>query len=242
MASRYITRDASRTSDKITKIKTTIAMTQGQFISIEGIEGAGKSTVLDYIYDYLISNTKFRVIKTREPGGTEVAEEIRKILLMHLPHEENIQPETELLLMFASRIQHITHRILPALLNGTWVVCDRYIDATYAYQGGGRQIDFNFIKALDRQLVGQLYPNLTLLLDVPVEVGMARAAGRPLKKDRIESERFEFFEKVRAVYLQRANLEPKRVKIIDANSPLEELYAKVEHHLAEFISQKMEIS
>lgn len=216
-------------------------MTRGKFITIEGIEGAGKSTVLDYIQDYLSSFfTKIKVISTREPGGTEIAEEIRNILLRHPYTHEEIQPETELLLMFAGRAQHISHLIMPALLTGNWVICDRFIDATYAYQAGGRKLDLNFIKTLDRQIVGHLYPDLTLLLDVPVEVGMKRAEGRLFTKDRIENEPLEFFANVRSLYLQRAELEPKRIKIVDTNCELSEVYARVRSHLDEFIKRKTE--
>lgn len=215
-------------------------MARGKFITIEGIEGAGKSTVLDFIADYLSSTVKIKAISTREPGGTEIAENIRNILLMHPHHTETIQPETELLLMFAGRVQHISNCIMPALLSGAWVICDRFIDATYAYQGGGRKIDMNFIKTLDRQLVGQLYPDLTLLLDVPVDVGMMRAEGRLSKKDRIENETLEFFENVRSVYLKRAKDDPKRIKVIDASCQLVDVYAKVRSNLDEFIGRKTE--
>lgn len=211
-------------------------MIRGKFITIEGIEGAGKSTVLDFIQDYLSSSAvKIKAISTREPGGTEIAEDIRDILLRHPHSVETIQPETELLLMFAGRVQHISQCIMPALLAGNWVICDRFIDASYAYQGGGRKIDVNFIKALDRQLVGQLYPDLTLLLDVPVEIGMKRAEGRLITKDRIENETLEFFENVRSVYLQRAKLEQNRIKVIDTSCELADVYAKVRSNLDEFI-------
>lgn len=214
-------------------------MMRGKFITVEGIEGAGKSTVVDYIEDYLSSSlADTKIISTREPGGTEVAESIRNILLMHLPGTEEILAETELLLMFAGRVQHISHCIMPALVSGHWIVCDRYIDATYAYQGGGRKIDLTFIRSLDRQIVGQLYPDLTLLLDVPVKVGMERAEGRLTKKDRIENEAFEFFENVRSVYLERAKQEPNRIKVIATNCELDAVYAKVRSILDEFISRK----
>lgn len=211
-------------------------MTRGKFVTIEGIEGAGKSTVLDFIKDYLTSSAvNIKVVSTREPGGTEIAEDIRDILLRHPGSSESIRPETELLLIFAGRAQHISQCILPALLAGNWVICDRFIDASYAYQGGGRKVDIDFIKVLDRQIVGQLYPDLTLLLDVPVEIGMKRAESRLFTKDRIENETLEFFENVRSVYLQRAKLEQNRIKVIDASCELAEVYAKVRSNLDEFI-------
>lgn len=213
--------------------------TRGKFITIEGIEGAGKSTVLDFIQDYFSSKAvkarHLKFITTREPGGTPLAEDMRNLVLLHPGANEILLPETELLLMFAGRAQHISHVIMPALLSNQWVICDRYIDATYAYQGGGRQIDMSFIKLLDRQIVGQLYPDLTILLDVPVEVGMKRAESRQGKKDRIENETLNFFNNVRDVYLQRASNEPKRIKVVDANCAIEAVYAKVQRILDDLL-------
>lgn len=193
-------------------------MTRGQFITIEGTEGAGKSTALQFIKDYLSEANK-TVVMTREPGGTEIAEEIRRVLL-YPASTEKMSPETELLLMFASRAQHIEHCILPALQKGQWVVSDRYVDASYAYQGGGRQMDSHQIKVLDKAIVGEHYPDLTLLLDIPAELGFLRTEKRGAQKDRIEKERMDFFVRVRNAYLDRAKEDPKRIVIIDASLDL----------------------
>lgn len=210
-------------------------MKRGTFITIEGTEGAGKSTALQFIQSYLTKAGK-EVVVTREPGGTVVAEEIRKILL-HPMNSETIQPETELLLMFAGRAQHISRCILPALQSGKWVISDRYIDASYAYQGGGRGIDFYHIKALDKLVVGNFYPDLTLLLDVPAEIGFARAEKRSPIRDRIEQEKIDFFLRVRSVYLDRAKQDPNRIKIIDASLALPVVQANIGKALDTFIKQ-----
>lgn len=210
-------------------------MKRGKFITIEGTEGAGKSTALQFIQSYLTKAGK-EVVVTREPGGTVVAEEIRKILL-HPMNSETIQPETELLLMFAGRAQHISRCILPALQSGKWVISDRYIDASYAYQGGGRGIDFYHIKALDKLVVGNFYPDLTLLLDVPAEIGFARAEKRSPIRDRIEQEKIDFFLRVRSVYLDRAKQDPNRIKIIDASLALPVVQANIGKALDTFIKQ-----
>ena len=216
---------------------------RGKFITIEGIEGAGKSTVSDFINDYLTSKPRhIDLVSTREPGGTEVAERIRKIILMHPYHDdEHIEPITELLLMFAGRSQHVKHCVEPALQDGKWVLCDRYIDATYAYQGGGRHLSMELIAQLDKEIVGDLYPDLTILLDVPVEVGMARTEGRLLGKDRIENEPLQFFKAVKEVYHQRARRDPKRIKMIDANCELEVVYGRVTAILDDFIRQQADL-
>lgn len=209
-------------------------MQQGKFISLEGGEGAGKSTVLQYIKSHL-QRAGIQAEFTREPGGTPLAEQIRNVLL-HPYTDEIITPKTELLLMFACREQHIKHCILPWLNAGKWVVSDRYVDASYAYQGGGRGIEMEIIKDLDRHIVGNVYPNLTLLLDLPPELGFERAAKRGGGKDRIEKEKIDFFNKVRSVYLQRAKQDPQRIKMIDASLPLEEVEQQVAAALNEFIT------
>lgn len=209
-------------------------MQQGKFISIEGGEGAGKSTVLQFINSHL-QRAGIHAEFTREPGGTELAEQIRNVIL-HPDTDESIEPKTELLLMFAGREQHIKHRILPWLNAGKWVVSDRYVDASYAYQGGGRGIDINFIEALDRHIVGSVYPSLTLLLDLPPELGFERAAQRGNGKDRIEKEKIDFFNRVRNVYLQRAKQDPQRIKIINASLPLEEVERQVGAALDEYMA------
>ena len=187
-------------------------MTKGLFITLEGGEGAGKSTQLAYVRRR-IEAAGIPLHVTREPGGTPLAEQIRELLLDH--REEEMAPDTELLLMFAARAQHLARLIRPALARGEWVLCDRFTDATYAYQGSGRGIDFARIKVLEDWVQGELRPDLTLLLDLPVEVGMARAGQRG-ELDRFEREQRDFFERVRAAYLARAEQEPERFRIIDA--------------------------
>lgn len=198
---------------------------RGKLITIEGTEGAGKSSALAFIHTYL-ENHHRPVTLTREPGGTVIGESIRQILL-HTPNNEPLSPEAELLLMFAARAQHIKQVIMPALQAGQWVVSDRYVDASYAYQGGGRLIEQRTIAFLDHWLVADYQPDLTLLFDLPVEVGLARAASRGEGKDRIEQEKIDFFERVRQAYLARAKEAPERIKIIDANQPPEAVQAAV---------------
>ncbi len=208
-------------------------MAQGKFISLEGTEGAGKSTALQFIKQYLLK-ANIDVVWTREPGGTEVAEDIRRLVLHPMSFEE-IEPETELLLMFAARAQHMKKYILPALNAGKWIATDRFIDASYAYQGGGRGMEMNYIAMLDKWIVGTNYPHLTLLLDIPPEIGFQRAELRGAEKDRIEEEKMEFFVRVRDVYLQRAKQDPARIKIIDANVPLFAVESQIRNVLDEFI-------
>lgn len=210
-------------------------MTNGKFITLEGIEGAGKTTVLEIVYAHLASY-QIEVVLTHEPGGTVVAEKIRDLLL-HPNSTETIQSETELLMLFAGRAQHLSQCILPALQAGKWVVSDRFIDASYAYQGGGRGTKREHIKLLDQWIVGPCYPDLTLLLDVTPEVGHMRMAKRGAVKDRIEAEKNDFFARVREVYLQRAQHDAKRIKVIDANTGLAEVKAQVYRELDAFIGQ-----
>ncbi|MDD1620813.1 MAG: dTMP kinase [Methylococcaceae bacterium] len=198
-------------------------MKLGRFITLEGCEGVGKSTNLRFV-ETLLAERQVDVVVTREPGGTELAENIRQLLLTK--HHENITPEAELLLMFAARSQHIQHVILPALQRGAWVLCDRFTDATYAYQGGGRNMGTETIAWLEQTVQGDLRPDLTLLLDAPVETGMRRARNRGLL-DRFESEQLDFFDRVREAYLQRAHLYPGRYAIIDAASPLSEVQRQI---------------
>ncbi len=187
----------------------------GTFISVEGIEGVGKSTAVKFIQNYL---SRPNLIVTREPGGTKIAEEIRAVVLQ--PSDEKMTIETELLLMFASRSEHLAKVIVPALQQGNTVICDRFVDATYAYQGGGRQMALSHITMLEKWIVGLLKPTLTILLDADPEIGLMRAKHRG-PHDRIESEKIEFFQRVRAVYLQRAAVEPERFYVIDAAQSLE---------------------
>lgn len=212
-------------------------MKPGKLITLEGVEGAGKSTALAFIKRYL-EEANVNLITTREPGGTPYAEKIRHLLL-HANADERVLPETELLLMFAGRAQHIAQCIRPALKSGKWVLSDRYIDASYAYQGGGRGVPVSFIEALDKQVVNDLYPTLTFLLDLPVEIGMARAEQRQAGKDRIEQEKIEFFERVRQAYLLRAKVDPKRMVVIDASQTLPEVEMQLQRSLDKFLMTQL---
>jgi dTMP kinase len=191
-------------------------MSRGKFITLEGGEGVGKTTNLAFISDYLRQHN-IDVVVTREPGGTELAEKIRQLLLDN--KSEAISETAELLMMFAARAQHIKHVIEPALAHGKWVLCDRFTDATYAYQGGGRNMKISTITWLENLVQGPLRPDLTLLLDAPVEVGIARVRKRGAF-DRFESEKISFFDNVRRAYLLQADLYPERIKLIKANQPL----------------------
>lgn len=186
------------------------------FITIEGMDGAGKTTVLQAIAHW-IEQQGHRCALTREPGGTPLAEELRQLLLT--PREEVIHPDTELLLMVSARHQHVKTRIQPLLAQGTWVVSDRFYDASYAYQGGGRGMDMARIASLHSWALGDFAPDLTLLLDLPVALGKARVSGRGEAQTRFEEEQLAFFESVRSAYLQRAQAEPERIVIIDASQP-----------------------
>lgn len=197
-------------------------MTRGRFITLEGIEGAGKSTQLPAVAAALEARG-LQVLITREPGGPPVAERIRTVLLD--PDCQGMADDTELLLMFAARAEHLARRIRPALESGTWVVCDRFTDATYAYQGGGRGLDPTRIAVLEDLVQGGLRPDLTLLFDLPVTLGLARA-GRRSAPDRFETEAEHFFDRVRAAYLERARAEPGRVRVIDAEAAPEAVAAR----------------
>ncbi|MAC99556.1 MULTISPECIES: dTMP kinase [Pseudomonas] len=204
----------------------------GVFVTLEGPEGAGKSTNLAYIAAALRA-AGCEPLLTREPGGTPIAEQIRGLLLAH--HEEPMDDDAELLLVFAARAQHLNRVIRPALATGRVVISDRFTDATYAYQGGGRGIDLTRIAALEHWTQGDLRPDLTLVLDVPVEVGMTRARARSAL-DRFESEQQSFFEAVRSSYLSRAELAPERYVIVDASADLDQ----VQQRLQPFIDQVLE--
>ena len=186
---------------------------QPRLLSIEGGEGAGKSTVLSALREALLADGH-EVVSTREPGGTPLAERIRELLLGG--SGEPVHAETELLLMFAARAQHVREVVLPALQRGAWVISDRFTDSSYAYQGAGRGLDEAFIATLEQKVVG-IEPGLTLLLDLDVRVGRARANGRDLWPDRIESEQDDFFERVREGFRKRAMDEPERFRVIDAS-------------------------
>ena len=191
-------------------------MIRGKFITLEGGEGVGKTTNLIFIKHYLQQHN-IPVVVTREPGGTVLAEKIRHLLLDN--NSEIISEQAELLLIFAARSQHIKHVIEPALAQGEWVLCDRFTDATYAYQGAGRNMRISTIEWLENLVQGILRPDLTVLLDAPVEIGMDRAKERGAF-DRFESEKSSFFEQVRRAYLLQAELYPERIKLIKANQPL----------------------
>ena len=194
-------------------------MARGRFITVEGIEGAGKSTHIAYL-ETLVGTAGHPVIVTREPGGTPIGEALRALLLG--PRNEAMDSDTELLLMFAARAEHLARVIRPALQAGTWVLCDRFTDATYAYQGGGRGIPEERIRALETWVHGDLQPDLTLLFDLPVEAGLARAAGRG-PADRFEQEDVAFFERVRESYRARAARHGKRFRIIASDASREEV-------------------
>jgi dTMP kinase len=197
-------------------------VSKGRFITLEGIEGAGKSTVSRLVRDKLRQRA-IPVLMTREPGGTPLAERMRQIVLDR--GDERMTPQAETLLMFAARSVHVDNLIRPALGRGDWVVCDRFTDATRAYQGGGRGVSERWIEELAKETYGDLSPDCTLLLDLPVKLGLDRAKVRAgdAAADRFESEREPFFERVREAYLRLAKAAPRRVHVIDASRPLEQV-------------------
>ncbi|HPY40725.1 MAG TPA: dTMP kinase [Thiolinea sp.] len=202
--------------------------TLGKFITLEGGEGAGKTTGRGYIGEFL-RNQGFTVLETREPGGTEVSEAIRHILLdSTLPA---MHADTELLLMFAARNEHLQQKIIPALRAGSWVVCDRFTDATYAYQGYGRGLDQDRIASLESWVQGSLRPDYTFLFDIDVHLGMQRVKARSqqlaISADRFEQEKIEFFEKIRLGYLMRAKEFPQQYRLVDASKDLQEVQAQL---------------
>lgn len=204
----------------------------GLFITVEGGEGSGKTTNMAFIQKYLQSvGIAFEV--SREPGGTPLAEDIRHLVLQ--PRKELVDPSAELLLIFAARAQHLQQKIKPALEQGKWLVCDRFTDATYAYQGGGRELNMNHIQQLETLVQGDLRPDAVIILDVDLDVGMARASSRG-ELDRMEQESISFFYRVRQVYLQRAAAEPERYFIVDAGQALEQ----VQDDLAQVLQKLIE--
>lgn len=205
-------------------------MKTGRLITVEGVEGAGKTTCLSFVQRFLAARERPPVM-TREPGGTPLGEAVRGLLLGH--DYAGMAVDTELLLVFAARAEHLSRVIRPALDAGRWVVCDRFTDASYAYQGGGRGMPAERIGVLESWVQGELRPDLTLLLDVPVEIGLARAAQRSAP-DRFESEQAQFFERARMAYRERAERFPERIRIIDASQPVEGVEAQLARVLEAF--------
>lgn len=206
-------------------------MQRGKFLTIEGTEGVGKSTNLAFVADWL-RGRGIEVIVTREPGGTPLAEEIRSLLLSK--RDESFDETAELLLVFAARAQHLAQVIKPALARGVWVLSDRFTDATYAYQGGGRGLSKATIEQLEQLVQGDLRPDLTLILDIDVELGLNRARQRG-ELDRFESEAVVFFERVRAAYRQRAESAPNRYALVDAGKTLDEVQIEIDQVLTRLI-------
>ena len=209
-----------------------------RFITLEGGEGVGKSTNLARVAERLRATGR-EVVVTREPGGTPLAEELRALLLA--PRDEPVAPTAELLLLFAARAQHWQQVIRPALVRGAWVLCDRFLDATYAYQVAGRGLPSAEVDQLAGLVLAGAEPALTLLLDVPVAVGMARAGARG-EPDRFERERHDFFERVRQGYLARAQASPARIRVIDAGQALVAVGADIDAVLAEFLQRQSDAS
>lgn len=203
----------------------------GLFITLEGPEGAGKSTNREYLAERLRAEG-IEVLLTREPGGTPLAERIREVLLT--PGDEVMNADTELLLVFAARAQHLAEVIRPALAKGVVVLCDRFTDSTYAYQGGGRGLSLERIATLETFVQGDLRPDLTLVFDLPVEVGLARASARG-RLDRFELEGRVFFDAVRSAYLKRAEADPKRYRLIDAAQPLAQVQQSLDALLPQLL-------
>jgi dTMP kinase len=210
---------------------------RGRFITLEGIEGCGKSTQIPLLKAWLEARG-ITVTATREPGGTPLAERIRELVLS--ASTEAVPAESELLLMFAARATHITNLIRPTLERGEWVLCDRFTDASFAYQGAGRGIAEEHIRSLQFQVQGELQPDLTLLIDVPVALGLRRAQARrgEAVRDRFEREQEEFFTRVRDCFLARARAEPQRIKVVDGNQPIEAVSVAVQRRVATLMSSQ----
>lgn len=206
---------------------------RGIFISVEGTEGVGKSTNIAFIQQWLLEKG-LQLEITREPGGTPLAEQIRELLLAK--RDESVNSKTELLLMFAARCQHVSSKIKPILESGGWVLSDRFTDSSYAYQGAGRELGLESLSELDNWALEGFAPDLTIMLDLPIEIGLARAEARG-EKDRFESEQVEFFEKVRQGYLARAKADPNRMKVIDASGTIEQVQAQLAQVLDAFYQQ-----
>lgn len=202
-------------------------MKPGLFITVEGTEGVGKTSNMNFIRETLEARG-IEVVCTREPGGTPLAEELRELLLSK--REEKVDETAELLMMFAARAQHLQSLIIPSLMRGAWVLCDRFTDATYAYQGAGRGLSMQTIAQLESIVQGQLQPDATFILDVDVRLGLERASKRS-EADRFESEHIEFFERIRACYLSRAEQQPKRFFVINAGQTLDKVQQDIHGQL-----------
>ena len=211
-----------------------VAPEAGLFLTVEGVEGVGKTTNITFISEWL-KEREIPFIHTREPGGTPIAEELRELLLA--PRDENVAPTAELLMMFAARAQHIEQVIKPALDAGKWVLCDRFTDATYAYQGGGREMGFDKIQQLEQFVQGEFRPDAVVLLDLPVAVGLARAAKRGAL-DRFEQEAEGFFQRVRDAYLDRAKENPGRYWLVDAEKSLDDVQTQISSVLESILLKK----
>lgn len=207
-------------------------MTRGLFITVEGIEGVGKSTNIAFIQS-LLEERNLPCITTREPGGTDLGEQIRSLLLDK--HQQAMTAMTELLLMFAARAQHLEETIEPALSSGSWVICDRFTDSSYAYQGGGRNLSSSLIAQLEKLSIHSFQPDCTLILDLPADKGLARAENVG-EKDRFESEPSDFFERVRQVYVDRAKKE-ERSHIVNAAAPLEQVQHEIRQILSPYLAE-----
>lgn len=210
------------------------AMARGKFVTVEGGEGVGKSTNIEFICE-LIRRRGHDVVETREPGGTPLAERIREMLLEH--GDEHLPDETELLLFFAARALHLHNLIRPALSSGTWVVCDRFTDATRAYQGSGRGLDLSRIEWLAEWVHGDLNPDLTILLDAAPHIGMKRAEERG-EADRLETEQAGFHLRVREGYLRQAAIEPERIAVVNADQALPAVQAAIQVALHRLLNDK----
>ena len=207
---------------------------RGKFITIEGTEGVGKTTNIEFIKQWL-TRQSIPFVNTREPGGTPLAEEIRQVLLSN--RDEAVCSKAELLMMFAGRAQHIDQLIEPQLAAGKWVLCDRFTDATYAYQGAGREMGNDLIASLETMVQGEMRPDLTLILDIPVEQGLERA-GQRSEPDRFELEQTDFFNRVRTAYLTMAADQPQRYRVIDASLSLKEVQKQIANVLEQFWQQQ----
>lgn len=206
----------------------------GKFITVEGIDGSGKSTQIEFLYDYLTRN-HFKVLVSREPGGTPLAEKIRELLL-----NESMNIQTELLLMFAARADHFQRTIQPALAQGIWVLCDRFVDSTYAYQGYGRNMPIAEIELLEKMTIGNFKPDLTFLFDIPAEVATKRVFNSRTLLDRFEREKTAFFNAVRKGFLARAHYDPERIKIIDSTQEIMPIQTKLVEYLYPFMQCPVE--